>query len=217
VLSASGITGVWSEQNTRAAIFAALQRREVFATSGTRLQVRMFAGWTYPQDLLRSSDWLRQAYAGGVPMGGDLTRAPGARSPRFIVQALKDPNGANLDRIQIIKVWRKGGMDSERVFDVVWSGNRKPDATGKVPAVGDSVDLGSATYTNSIGAPQLSTQWSDPDFDASLSAAYYARVIEIPTPRWSTYLAVRNNLPLTKAQPATLQERAWTSPIFYTP
>jgi hypothetical protein len=219
VLSASGITGVWSEQNTREAIFAALQRREVFATSGTRMQVRMFAGWSYPQDLLRRSSWLDQAYAGGVPMGADLTRAPpGARSPRFIVQALKDPNGANLDRIQIIKVWRKDGIDSERVFDVVWSGKRKPDVkTGKVPAVGNSVDLGKATYSNSIGVPQLSAQWSDPDFDATLSAAYYARVLEIPTPRWSTYLAVRNNLPLTTAQPATLQERAWTSPIFYTP
>jgi hypothetical protein len=152
-------------------------------------------------------------------MGGDLARSPaGARAPRFIVQAQKDPNGANLDRIQIIKVWRKDGIDNERVFDVVWSGNRKPDAkTGKVPAVGNSVDLGKATYTNTIGAPQLSAQWSDPDFDVSSSAAYYARVLEIPTPRWSTYLAVRNNLPLTTAQPATLQERAWTSPIFYAP
>jgi Protein of unknown function (DUF3604) len=219
VLSASGITGVWAEQNTREAIFAALQRREVFATSGTRMQVRVFAGWGYPQGLLRRSDWLNRAYAGGVPMGGDLAPSPRrASAPRFIVQAQKDPNGANLDRIQIVKVWRKNGMDMERVFDVVWSGNRKPDKdTGKVPAVGNSVDLDKATYTNTIGAPQLSAQWSDPDFDATLSAAYYARVIEIPTPRWSTYLAVRNNLPLTTAQPATLQERAWTSPIFYTP
>ena len=219
VLSASGITGVWSEQNTREAIFAALQRREVFATSGTRLQVRAFAGWNYPHDLLRRSDWVQQAYAGGVPMGGDLARAPaGARTPRFIVQAVKDPNGANLDRIQVIKVWRKEGIDHERVFDVAWSGKRKADAkTGKVPAVGNSVDVGKATYTNTIGAPQLSAQWSDPDFDASASAAYYVRVLEIPTPRWSTYLAVRNNLPLTSAQPATLQERAWSSPIFYTP
>ncbi len=219
VLSASGITGVWAEQNTREALFAALQRREVFATSGTRMQVRVFAGWNYPQDLLRRADWLGQAYAGGVPMGGDLARAPAsARAPRLIVQALKDPNGANLDRIQIVKVWRKDGVDNERVFDVAWSGQRKPDArTGKVPAVGNSVDLGKATYTNTIGAPQLSAQWADPQFDATLSAAYYARVLEIPTPRWSTYLAVRNNLPLTQAQPPTLQERAWTSPIFYTP
>jgi hypothetical protein len=152
-------------------------------------------------------------------MGGDLARAPaGAGAPRFIVQAVKDPNGANLDRIQVIKVWRREGIDHERVFDVVWSGKRRPDTkTGKVPAVGNSVDLSKATYTNTIGAPQLSAQWSDPDFDAAASAAYYVRVLEIPTPRWSTYLAVRNNLPLTSAQPATLQERAWSSPIFYTP
>lgn len=217
VLSASGVTGVWAEQNTREAIFAALQRREVYATSGPRMQVRMFAGWSYPRNMLRRSDWLRRAYTGGVPMGGDLARAPAGQSPRFVVQAQKDPNGANLDRIQIIKVWRKDGVDSEQVFDVAWSGNRKRATSGKVPAVGDSVDIGKATYTNTIGAPQLSAEWVDAKFDPSVAAAYYARVIEIPTPRWSTYLAVRNNLPLTTAQPTTLQERAWTSPIFYTP
>jgi hypothetical protein len=218
VMSASGITGVWATQNTREAIFAAFQRRETYATSGTRIQVRMFGGWDYPAGLVNQSHWLSTAYSAGVPMGADLPPAPsGKRAPRFLVQALKDPDGANLDRIQIIKVWRKAGTDHEKVYDVVWSGNRKPDAkTGKVPAVGNTVDTGKASYTNTIGAAQLSGEWTDPDFDASVSAAYYARVIEIPTPRWSTYLAVREKLPLTKAVAPWLQERAWTSPIFYT-
>jgi hypothetical protein len=191
----------------------------VFATSGTRVQVRMFGGWNYPANLTRRNDWLAEAYRSGVPMGGDLLRAPpGAGAPRFVVQALKDPNGANLDRVQIIKVWRSDGQDHERVYDVVWSGNRKPDPrTGKLPAVGNTVDATNATYRNTIGAAQLSGEWRDPDFDPKIAAAYYARVIEIPTPRWTTYLAVRNNLPLTKARDAWLQERAWTSPIFYSP
>ena len=157
VLSASGITGVWAEQNTREAIFAALQRREVYATSGPRIQVRMFAGWSYPAGLVRRADWVRQAYAAGVPMGADLARAPaGAKSPRFLVHAQKDPDGANLDRIQIIKVWRQGGVDNEKVVDVAWSGNRKRDPkSGKVPEVGNSVDTKTATYRNDIGAAQL--------------------------------------------------------------
>lgn len=218
VLSASGITGVWATQNTREAIFAAFQRRETYATSGTRIQVRMFGGWDYPAGLEKQSHWLTAAYARGVPMGGDLPDQPaGKRVPRFLVQALKDPDGANLDRIQIIKVWRKAGANREKVYDVVWSGARKRDAkTGKVPAVGNTVNVKNASYSNSIGAAQLSGEWVDPDFDPSVSAAYYARVIEIPTPRWTTYLAVKYNLPLTKARDPWLQERAWTSPIFYT-
>lgn len=219
VLSASGITGVWAEQNTREAIFAAFQRRETYATSGPRMQVRMFGGWDYAAGLVNTSHWLATAYAKGVPMGGDLAKAPaGKRAPRFLLQALKDPDGANLDRIQVIKVWRKGGKDFEKVYDAVWSGNRKADAkTGKVPAVGNTVDAKTATYTNTIGAAQLSGEWVDPDFDATVSAAYYARVIEIPSPRWTTYLSVEQNIPLTTARDAWLQERAWTSPIFYTP
>jgi len=217
VLSASGITGVWAEQNTREALFAALQRREVYATSGSRIQVRMFGGWDYPAGLIKQSRWLATAYAKGVPMGGDLPAAPaGRRAPHFLVQALKDPDGANLDRIQVIKVWRKAGQDHEKVFDVVWSGHRKPDPkTGKVPAVGNTVDPKRAAYSNTIGAAQLSGEWTDPDFDASAPAAYYARVIEIPTPRWTTYLSVQYGLPLTTARDYWLQERAWTSPIFY--
>ena len=218
-LSASGITGVWAEQNTREAIFAAMKRREVFATSGPRIRVRMFAGWDYPKGLVWQSNWLQQAYAGGVPMGGDL-RVNGDRnkSPRFLVHALKDPDGANLDRIQIIKVWRHKGESHEKVIDVVWSGDRKVDpATGKVPPVGDTVDLNTASYSNTIGAVQLNGEWQDPDFDPASSAVYYARVIEIPTPRWPTYLAVRNHMPIPDNVPPTHQERAWTSPVFYTP
>jgi len=217
VLSASGITGVWAVQNTREAIFAALQRREVFATSGTRMQVRMFGGFRYPAGLVKRSGWVATAYRDGVPMGGDLARAAGARAPRFMVQALKDPDGANLDRIQIVKVWRKDGQDHEQVFDVAWSGARRVGADGKLPAVGNTVDVKTATYANSIGAAQLAGEWVDPAFDAKAPAAYYARVLEIPTPRWSTYLAVRNGLPLTTAREPSLQERAWTSPIFYQP
>ena len=217
-LSASGITGVWAEQNTREAIFAALRRSEVFATTGTRMQVRLFAGWNYPSGLVKRRNWVRDAYAGGVPMGSDLPARSGApRSPRFIVQAMKDPAGANLDRIQIVKVWRENGEDRERVFDVVWSGKRKPDASGKLPAVGNTVDTATATWKNSIGSAELAGEWVDLAFDARQAAVYYARVIEIPTPRWSTYLAVRNGQPLSTLVPATLQERAFTSPVFYKP
>jgi Protein of unknown function (DUF3604) len=224
VLSASGITGVWAEQNTRESIFSAFKRREVFASSGPRMQVRMFGGWRYPEGLMNNADWLRVAYAQGVPMGADLAPRAGraasqrSKSPRFLVQALKDPNGANLDRIQIVKVWRKDSANHEAVVDVVWSGNRSRDVrTGKVPEVGNTVDVATAEYRNTIGAAQLSAEWVDDHFDPTVAAAYYARVIEIPTPRWPTYVSVRNNLPLTTARPATLQERAWTSPIFYSP
>ncbi|MCP5143707.1 MAG: DUF3604 domain-containing protein [Gammaproteobacteria bacterium] len=217
-LSASGVAGVWAEQNTREAIFAAFQRREVFATSGPRIRVRLFAG-DYPQGLVERGGWLSTAYAQGVAMGGEIApRAAGAESPGFIVHALKDPDGANLDRIQIIKVWRENGASREQVVDVAWSGARTRDpSTGKVPAVGDSVDLTTATYTNDIGAAELAGEWRDPEFNASARAVYYARVIEIPTPRWPTYLAVRNNMPVPGSVPATHQERAWTSPVFYNP
>ena len=218
-LSASGITGVWAQQNTREAIFAAMKRREVFATSGPQIKVRMFAGWDYPEGLIHKNDWLEQAYAHGVPMGADLSPpADKGKKLRFLVYALKDSYGANLDRIQIIKVWRAGGDSHEKVFDVAWSGDRVKDpASGKVPAVGNTVDLSSATYSNDIGAVQLSAEWTDPDFHADQAAVYYARVIEIPTPRWTTYLAVRNHLPIPDTVPPTLQERAWTSPVFYHP
>jgi Protein of unknown function (DUF3604) len=219
VFSAGAITGVWAENNTREAIFAALKRREAFATSGTRIRVRLFAGAGYADDLLDRSDWVGEAYAMGSPMGADLPRASPGRGPlKLVVQATRDPDGANLDRIQIVKIWRENGEAHEAVFDVAWSGSRAPDAvTGRLPPVGNSVDLEAATYTNAIGAAQLGAVWTDVDFDPAVPAIYYARVLEIPTPRWSTYLAVRNGLPLPSGVALTLQERAWTSPVFYAP
>lgn len=220
VFSAGGLTGVWAEENTRESLFAALKRREAFATSGTRLRVRLFGGWDYAEGILDAPDWVDRAYAGGVPMGAVL-RAPAAGQAarlRLLVQASKAPESANLDRIQIVKIWLQDGVAREAVFDVAWSGGRELDpATGLLPPVGDTVDLESATYTNTIGTVELHAEWSDPAFDATAPAIYYARVLEIPTPRWSTYLAVSNGLPLSDAVPATIQERAWTSPVFYTP
>jgi hypothetical protein len=219
VLSAASLTGVWAEQNTREAIFDALKRKECFGTSGNRERVRMFASWNYPADIIKQSDWVKAAYAGGVPMGADLpANTSNAKGPTFIVQALKDPNMANLDRIQIIKVTTKNGKSWEKVYDVVWAGDRKPDLkTGKVPMIGTTVDLKTATYTNTIGVASLIGIWSDPDFDSKAEATYYARVLEIPTPRWSTMLAVKNNLPLNPKVQPVIVERAWTSPIWYTP
>lgn len=217
VLSAGGLTGVWAEENTRESIFDALRRREVFATTGGRMQVRMFAGWRYPRDLVKDRDWLRKAYASGVPMGGDLNPGGGKR-PRLLLQAVKDPDSGNLDRIQVVKVWLEDGQVHERVYDAVWSGKRQPDpATGRLPPVGNTVDLATAAYTNTIGAVELKGEWTDPDFNPRTPALYYARVLEAPTPRWTTYLAVRNHLPLPTSVPPTIQERAWTSPIFYQP
>jgi hypothetical protein len=218
VLSASGLTGIWAEANTREALFDALKRREVFATSGPRLQVRLFAGWDYADDILQRDDWEAQAYEGGVPMGADLVRTGGtAQAPRFILQALKDPDSGSLDRIQMVKIWLEDGQAREQVSDVAWSGGRVPDAGGKLPPVGNSVNLADASYSNDIGATTLAAVWEDPDFDPEEPALYYARVLEIPTPRWSTYLAVQNGLPLSTDVEPTLQERAWTSPVFYQP
>lgn len=221
VISASGLTVVWAEQNTRESIFEALQRRETFATSGTRLSVRLFGGWDYGAGMSRKADWVQRAYAQGVPMGGDLPpRGSDARTgaPRFLVQAMKDPDAANLDRIQIVKVWLQEGSAREQVFDVVWSGKRRLDGkSGKLPAVGNTVDLKTATYTNDIGAARLIGEWVDPNFDQTTPAIYYARVLEIPSPRWTTYFAVKNGLNPPEDIDPTIQERAWTSPIFYTP
>jgi hypothetical protein len=214
-LSAAALTGVWAESNTREAIFEALKRKETFATSGTRVKVRMFAGWNFATDILKQQDWVKQAYAGGVPMGADIPAGMG--KPKFIVQAIKDPNSGNLDRVQIIKVSTKNGKSTEKIYDVVWSGDRKKDSKGKLPAVGNTVDISKATYTNSIGAAELTSVWEDVDFDPQASATYYARVIEIPTPRWSTYLAAKHSLPVNKSVPPVIQERAWTSPVWYTP
>jgi hypothetical protein len=209
------IAAVWATKNTRAAIWDAMAARESFVTSGPRIRARLFGG----PDLTSQSDGkalVEQGYRSGVPMGGTLKSL--TKAPTFTVWAAKDPNGANLDRIQIVKgrVDAKGEPQDE-VFDVVWSGERKPGKDGKLPAVGNTVDLTTATYGNSIGAPELLGTWTDPSFNPKQHALYYVRVLEIPTPRWTTYDAVRNRLPLLKDVPATVQERAWTSPIWYTP
>ncbi len=217
LLSTAGLGGVWAEENTREAIFAAMQRKETFGTSGVRIKVRLFGGWDFRDDVLNQKDWVKAGYARGVPMGGDLPKTAG-KEPTFIVWAVKDPDDANLDRVQIIKGWSKSGQIFEKVYEVAWSGNRKLDpATGKVPAVGNTVDVKNATYKNSIGAVELKEVWRDPDFDPSLHAFYYARVLQIPTPRWTTYDAKKLGVPPPNFAPVTVQERAWTSPIWYTP
>jgi hypothetical protein len=213
------LTGVWATSNRREAIWDALKRKETFATSGTRLRVRVFAGTNFPADLATRPDMVRQALArGGVPMGADLTAPRAGQAPQLLVWARKDPDGANLDRIQIIKGWIDGkGQAREKVIDVVWAGDRRPGADGTVPPVGNTVNLKTATYSNSIGAPVLAGLWRDPEFDPQRPALYYVRVLEIPTPRWSTHDAVRAGLPLLKEVPATVQERAWSSPIWVSP
>ncbi|MGE3690406.1 MAG: DUF3604 domain-containing protein [Novosphingobium sp.] len=213
--SSGGLTGVWAEENSRPAIYAALRRKETFATSGTQVRLRMFGGWNFPDNMRSSVDWVRSAYRLGVPMGGDLP-ASGSGAPSFLIEAAKDPAGANLDRIQVIKIWLEGDSYKEKVFDVAWSSERQRDpATGKLPPVRNTVDLRTARYTNSVGATVLSGQWRDPEFDPAKPAVYYARVLEIPTPRWTTLLAAARRLPLSKGVPATIQERAITSPIWY--
>ena len=214
---ASGLAGVWATDNTREALFDAMARRETYATTGSRMIVRFFGGWDYgPQDL-NSRQPAFSGYAKGVPMGGDLTTAPANKSPTFMVYAVRDPIGANLDRIQIVKGWLEGGKTYEKVYSVAWSGDRKKGADGKVPPVGNTVDVESASWTNTIGAPELAVVWTDPDFDPKQRAFYYARVIEIPTPRWSTYDAFRFGVALPEGAPTSTQERAYTSPIWYTP
>jgi hypothetical protein len=207
------VSGVWATRNTRAAIWDAMAARESFVTSGTRIKVRLFGGADLPAPA-DGKALVEQGYKSGVPMGSTLQAL--AKAPTFTVWAAKDVQGANLDRIQIVKGWVDAkGEPQDKVFDVVWSGDRKPGKDGKLPAVGNSVDLKSATYSNSIGSVELMGRWTDPDFDPKKPALYYVRVLEIPTPRWTTYDAVRNNLPLLPDVPATVQERAWTSPIWY--
>ncbi len=215
---ASGYAAVWATDNTREAIFDAMQRRETYATTGPRMAVRFFGGWDFEAKDATNRMPASVGYAKGVPMGGDLTAAPDGKAATFLVAALKDPIGANLDRIQVVKGWLdKGGELHEKVYDVVWSGDRKPDPkTGKLPPVGDTVDVAEATWTNTIGAPELATVWKDPDFDASQRAFYYARVIEIPTPRWTAYDAKRFGIKMDPKIPREAQQRAYTSPIWYT-
>ncbi len=213
--SAAGLAAIWAEENTRDSLFEAMRRKETYATSGTRMIVRFFAGWDYPADLMSQPDWIARARHTGVPMGGDLPDSDSTTSPVFLVFASRDPAGANLDRVQVVKGWVDGsGQSREKIFDVAWSGERSIDpATGKLPAVGNTVDARTATYTNSIGARQLYTTWRDPDFQPGQEAFYYLRVLEIPTPRWTTFDAVK--LGIEAPQPTTLQERAVTSAIWY--
>ena len=226
-LSVSGLGGVWAEQNTRESIFAAMQRKETFGTSGPRIKMRLFGGWDFAPDVLKQKDWVKTGYANGVSMGSDLS-PPKGKAPAFIVWAVKDPDEANLDRIQIVKGWTKSGQTFEKIYDVAWSGKRKltPAPVQNVLyrgndmellPVGNTVDIKNASYTNTIGAVELKTVWTDPEFDPSLHAFYYARVLQIPTPRWTTYDAKTLGVPPPSNLPASIQERAWTSPIWYTP
>jgi len=216
-----GLTGVWAEENTRASIWDAMYRKETFGVSGPHIKVRFFGGWGYNKDILNGDDWVKRSYADGVPMGADLPpMSIGGKgtAPTFVVWAVKDPTSANLDRIQIIKGYTKNGQSFEKIFDVTWAGDRKPDKwSGRVPAIVSTVNIETATYENSVGATELKTVWTDPEFDASLHAFYYVRVLEIPTPRWTLIQAVKAGLPPPDVVPLTGQERAWSSPIWYTP
>jgi hypothetical protein len=217
--SSGGLAGVWAEQNTREAIFDAMLRKETFGTSGPMIKVRFFASWDLGAGALEQADFVKQAYANGVPMGGDLKPAAEAgKAPIFFVMALKDPKSGNLDRIQIVKGWLdEQGAQQERVFDVTWSSDRKPGADGKLPAVGDTVDAATGKYTDTIGASELSAAWTDPEFKPGERAFYYARVLEIPTPRWSTIDAANLGMAVPEGLPVSIQERAWSSPIWYAP
>ena len=224
-VSSAGTTAVWAEENTREAIFDAMQRKETYGTSGTLIRLRFFGGWVLPKGITENKDFVKKSYAAGVPMGQDLPSHPAkdlAKAPSFVVWATKDPESGNLDRIQIVKVWSNptNGYPMEKIYNIAWgdADKRKLNpSTGKLPPVGNTVDIKSATYTNDIGDSHLSAEWTDPEFDPTVSAAYYVRVLEIPTPRWSTYDAKRLGASPPKGVPPTIQERAWSSPIWYTP
>ena len=218
LLVASGYQGVWAVENTRKAIFDAMKRKETYATTGPRMLVRFFGGWEFDDDDLRSRTPAFKGYEKGVPMGSDLTSAPAGKSPTFMVYALRDPIGANLDRMQIVKGWQddKGELH-EKVYEVAWSDNRKIGLNGKLPLVGNTVDLEAANWTNTIGASELLAVWKDPDFDPKEKSFYYSRVIEIPTPRWVLYDKVRLGAKVPEGVDLVHQERAYTSPIWYTP
>jgi hypothetical protein len=220
----AGLTAEWAEENTRASLFESMQRKETYGTSGVRIKLRMFGGWGWGLEELKplgrwesNAEWVKMGYRSGVPMGSDLP-APKGKAPSFAVYAVKDPDSGNLDRIQIIKGWAKNGQTFEKIYDIAWAGDRKPDpVTGKVPPIGSTVDIMKASYTNTIGATELKAVWTDPDFDPTLDAFYYARVLEIPTPRWTTIQAVQLGQVPPSVVAATVQERAWSSPIWHTP
>jgi hypothetical protein len=216
---ASGLQGIWARKNTRDSLFDAMRRKETYATTGTRITVRVFAGWDYrPSDVLRP-DFAKTGYLGGVPMGGDLRSAPDGKAPRLMVRALRDPDGANLDRVQVVKGWldAAGGLH-EKIYDIACSDNRSIGANDRCEGlVGNTVNIEQATYTNDIGDALLMAFWDDPDFDRAERAFYYVRVLEIPTPRWTTYDAAFYGVDLPEGVPPSQQDRAYTSPIWYTP
>ena len=215
---ASGLAAVWAQDNTREALWDAMQRKEVYATTGPRMMVRFFGGYDFHPADATSRTPATVGYKKGLSMGGDLGVAPDGKATSFLVAALKDPIGGNLDRIQIVKGWTDAsGAPHEKVYDVVWSGDRKPDAAGKLPPVGNTVNIPLATWTNTIGAVELITTWTDPAFDPKLPAFYYARVLQIPTPRWTAYDANHYKIKMPEKVPMVTRERAYTSPIWYTP
>jgi hypothetical protein len=219
-LVASGYAAVWATENTREALFDAMMRKEVYATTGPRILVRFFGGWEFTAADAENRLPAETGYTKGVPMGGDLYQAPEGKSPTFLVGALKDHYSGNLDRIQIVKGWMDSkGKTHEKVYNVAWgdADKRKPDKDGNIPDVGNTVNVANATWSNSIGAAELLTVWKDPDFDPDVKAFYYARVIEIPTPRWTAYDAERFNVAMPDESPMTTTERAYTSPIWYNP
>jgi hypothetical protein len=219
MIGASGIAGVWARENTRESIFDAMQRKEVYASTGPRITVRLFAGWDFQADEVEAPDFAAQGYARGVPMGGDLKSAPAGKAPTFLVRAMRDPEGGNLDRVQIIKGWLDAKNEvHERIYDVAVSDGRKIGADGRCKtSVGSTVDVPNATYKNTIGDPLLSAYWKDPEFDAKQRAFYYVRVIQIPTPRWTAYDCKRYGIKMDPKVPMTVTDRCYTSPVWYTP
>jgi hypothetical protein len=218
--SAMGFAGVWATDNTRQAIFEAFKRKEVYATTGPRIQLRFFGGWDFRNRDARETNLAALGYEKGVPMGGDLARAPKGKAPTFLIAALKDPFDANLDRIQVVKGWvAADGSAREQIYNVAWAGERKPDEDGRLPPIGDTVSLTSGRYDNSIGATEFRGVWKDPDFDPSLRAMYYVRVIQIPTPRHTLLdtIALQQQPETAGGHVAVIQERAYSSPIWYAP
>ena len=218
-MSASGLAAVWAKENTREAIYAAFKRKEVYATSGPRLRVQMFAGWDFPEGAETSDSFALMGSQYGVPMGGDLVANDNnGKAPVFLLRAVKDPVGANLDRLQVVKGWvDNAGEQQERVYNVAWSDDRSLDASGNLTAVGNTVELSSGRYTNTIGQSEFSLKWTDPDFSAQQSAFYYVRVLQIPTPRNGLLDSLALQLDEPPRGPKTIQERAYSSPIWYTP